>query len=94
MPAPVSSEGAPMPEMEWVQGPDAGRTTAGGGVAVAAAEGQQPLLVTADPGGQLRAAPEPPVGVIGPEECGDPRVRRRPRWGPKRRSSKSKAGRR
>jgi hypothetical protein len=69
VPAPVSSEGAPMLEMEWIQGPDAGRTTAGGGVAVAAAEGQQPLLVTADPGGQLRAAPEPPVAVMGPEEA-------------------------
>jgi hypothetical protein len=67
---PVTGEGLPIPELEWVRGPDAGRTTPGGGI-VAAATGpsEEPLLITRDPGRALIAADEPPPTVLGAEEA-------------------------
>ena len=69
LPPAVGAEGEAIEELEWVNGPDAGRTTARGGVvaAASAAEGQL-LLVVREPGGELKAAPEPPEAVLGEAE--------------------------
>jgi len=69
LPPPLGAEGQPLEELEWVSGPDSGRTTARGGVvaAASAAEGQL-LLIVREPGGELKAAPEPPEAVLGEEE--------------------------
>jgi hypothetical protein len=69
LPPPVTSQGEPIPELEWRQGPDVGRTTAAGGVVAAAVGAEEGVfLVVRDPGGSARAAPAPPVEVLGPEE--------------------------
>ena len=66
---PLGAEGQALEELEWVNGPDAGRTTERGGVVAAAgaAEGQR-LLIVREPGGALAAAPEPPEAILGEEE--------------------------
>src|ERR1700733_11672877 len=70
VPAPVDAEGQPIAGLEFAAGAAAGRTTPRGGIVAAATAGEeQPLLVVRDPGGPLRAAPEPPSAVLGPEEA-------------------------
>lgn len=70
VPAPLTSEGQPIAELEWRQGPDVGRTTPGGGVVVAGVGAEEhAFLVVRDPGGSPRAAPDPPSEVLGPEEA-------------------------
>jgi hypothetical protein len=71
VPAPLTSEGGSIPELEWRQDPDVGRTTSDGGVVAAAVGGEEEgaVLIVRDPGGPLRAASEPPPEVLGPEEA-------------------------
>jgi hypothetical protein len=69
LPPAVGAEGEAIEELEWVNGPDAGRTTARGGVVATASGGEgQLLLVVREPGGELKAAPEPPEAVLGEDE--------------------------
>jgi hypothetical protein len=67
--APAGTDGQPIPDLSFATGALAGRTTAHGGVAIAAqsgaGQGATQLLVVRDPGGPFRAAPAPPAGGPG-----------------------------
>jgi hypothetical protein len=64
--APVNADGSPIAQLSIPQGSYVGRATPSGGVVVAAQlgeEGGRTLLVR-DPGGLVRAAPEPPEALL------------------------------
>jgi hypothetical protein len=56
---PLASGGGPIAELQLAAGASAGRTTARGGVAVAAGSAEGPLLIVRDPGSGAHAAPDP-----------------------------------
>jgi hypothetical protein len=62
VPAPVE-DGQSIPGLEFRPGVLSGRTTYGGGLAVAAGDESGPLLIVRDPGGNLHAAPDPGIAL-------------------------------
>jgi hypothetical protein len=68
MPAPVAAGGGPISELRLASGASAGRTTAAGGLAVAAVvegEEERQTLIVRDPGGQLHEAGDPAAALGG-----------------------------
>jgi hypothetical protein len=75
VPTPLDGAGRPIPKLEFLGGPDIGRTTASGGIVLVGTgleeggeQNEHPLLIVREPGEAPREAPEPPPALLGAAE--------------------------